>query len=188
MGNYCYVSLVNPTYYRDRNGEARETETGKLIKDIIIGHSIGEDISSSTALKNIKRGEKTIIERGRIGEIRRKQVEYKSFPIICEHVNNQMIDLLTGRAYNDGSKIPVNNTKPLEKVVLGFISSIKSDDVIKLYNSLTKEDIIRYRNAMQNLESLVYYGYYRDLSRIQNEPKQEQMNDEYIRSFRKKFK
>ena len=113
---------------------------------------------------------------------------YDAFPILCERAKTKdgkdcVIDIITGKAFYINNR---SSLQPIPSVSFIFSSEISSGNVVKLLNSLTSEDIARYKQAMDKLIYNVRLGYNNYVRRVKNDNDQRLRDDEYIRKFRDK--
>lgn len=192
MGKYYYVIVANATAYRTDLNCYKKTETGKLLDNIVKDISLGYSEPSATALLSIKKCAKQKKEKGFLGiSYTDTYFEYEPFFIICEKKDEYLEEVITGRKYEmpkERCYNTYNNTNnKSEKLKLSTIREIPSSKVVEMLQSLKSDDISRFKLAMDRLEQAIYNGYQKDIIRENEEVKQQQDNDAYIKNFRNKY-
>ena len=100
-----------------------------------------------------------------------------SFRLIFEEVNDELVEIITGRRfpkYDENKEL--NNTElyfyPTEKV--------ESKEVVEILKSLTDEDLNRIKNALNKVDEIL--NEHKQL--IEYDKSQEEVNNQFIKQFR----
>ena len=177
---YCYVHLVNPRYYHEENKTYNPTETYRLLSEIITEENVIPGYPNSSYIK--------------LNGVQRDQDKLLPFPIICEYIDTELEDVITGirfkveNRYEDEFANTQYETKYYTKYPkLKSIKVLSTKEVAEALRTLTDNDLARYKAALIKFIEAVEKGYEKDVARANQEVEEEKVNSEYIHSLRNKL-
>ena len=176
MGKYYYVSITN----------ANEPEMREALKNVT---SLGVLYYSGPSVSYLNNVKSAIFEKTEtfLGiRYKSKYVGYKGVPMICELRKTKegveyFSDVVTGKAY---LKSVGYSNKPEAKIRLRSEEEAHVGKVAEFLRSLTDDDIVRYKNAINNLDYYAKIGYENYLRRLNNTDIKQRQDEEFIRKFR----
>ena len=106
--------------------------------------------------------------------------------VICEDNDEYLVDVITGNRYKR-QKNNYYNRELSNELILGISKEIPASQVVEMLRGLSQEEITRYTARLYQLNNAIAIGYQKDMLRIESEKIQKQKDDDYIKSFRKKY-
>ena len=184
MGRYYYVTMVNPTSYSTIEGGYVQNETWKLAQKYVINLTIVYSGPSGLAIRNVKETTKRETRKVLGFNVNNDYTAYDPFFMICEDCGDHLEEVITGRKYKswDHYGHPMS-----QRLVLKKEYEISSTKVREMLSTLSNEDVLRYRQGIKNLEYAIRQGYEDDMARENKQKRENDENDAYIKSFRRKY-
>lgn len=187
MGKYYYVYMVNSTSYRSDDGRYKENETYKRLKNIAGNASLGYSEPNALALYGVKSETRTRTVDGFWGRRKEQYRESVPFFLICEDTNDGYLEeVITGRRYPKKENRYNFDNQYSKTLMLSIIREIPTSKVAETLKSLSKNEVSAITNRIHQLEHAIYYGYFDDMKRQQEEKATLKKDEDYIKSFRKR--
>ncbi len=183
MGKFYYVGMLNPIWYYIETKHMK-TETGKLLENVAGNISLGSYQPSALAIYGVKKETKQKLVDGFFGHHWQKYIDYDPFFMICEDKGNYLSEVITGYNYAKGD----SNNWYSEKLRIETVREVTPTAVANLLKSLSRDEIQRYCNGINNLNVAIRNGYYKDMERMRNETIQKQADEDFVRNFKRTYK
>ena len=179
MRRFYYVDIAN----------ADEPEIKKELEKVSYSRSLGHYEPSARFLTGVKQAQGKRKKKGLIFEYEETYYYDVPVPMVCELRKNDknqeyFVELLSQATYLKGDNY---FEKPSQNIILLPTKEASSYAVVALLESLTPEEIKRYRTRILELKNAMFLGYQNYVRRIDSYNRNQRENEEFIETFIKKY-